>query len=161
MIRATLVTLAVALVAACAPAASPPLPAAPPAPDEVADLVLTGGPILTMRAEAPRAEALAIRGAHVVAVGTAAEVGRFVGPATRVIDLHGRTVTPGLVDAHCHLYGLGEALEELPLRGLRSTADVAGVVTLKGTGPADAKAEAEKAVKVPGVSKVDNQIVVK
>jgi osmotically-inducible protein OsmY len=36
-----------------------------------------------------------------------------------------------------------------------------GVVTLKGTGPADAKAEAEKAVKVPGVSKVDNQIVVK
>jgi osmotically-inducible protein OsmY len=36
-----------------------------------------------------------------------------------------------------------------------------GVVTLKGTGPADAKAEAEKAVKVPGVSKVDNQITVK
>ncbi len=37
----------------------------------------------------------------------------------------------------------------------------AGVVTLKGTGPADAKAEAEKAVKVPGVTKVENQIVVK
>jgi predicted amidohydrolase YtcJ len=81
-----------------------------------------------MRPDAPRAEAVAIRGARITAVGSADEVRRFVGPATRVIDLHGRTVTPGLVDAHCHLHGLGESLESLSLRGLGSVAAVAEAV---------------------------------
>jgi predicted amidohydrolase YtcJ len=44
----------------------------------------------------------------------------LIGPRTRVVELKGRTVTPGLVDAHCHLYGLGIALETLSLRGQKS-----------------------------------------
>jgi predicted amidohydrolase YtcJ len=128
MIRASLAALALSLLtAACAGSAAPPVQTTSP-PAEVADLVLTGGEILTMQPEAPRAEALAIRGARIAAVGSDAEVRRWVGPATRVIDLHGRTVTPGLVDAHCHLYGLGEALEALPLRGMDRVEAVAQAV---------------------------------
>jgi predicted amidohydrolase YtcJ len=115
------------LAAACSSGDALPVQTATP-PVEVADLVLTGGVILTMRPEAPRAQALAIRAARIAAVGSDAEVRRWVGPATRVIDLHGRTVTPGLVDAHCHLYGLGEALESLSLRGVASVGAVAQAV---------------------------------
>lgn len=125
MLRSPLaLSAALTLLAACA---GNPTPATTPS-IEPADLVLTGGSILTMRPEAPRAEAVAIRGQVIAAVGTAADVNRFVGPATRVVDLHGRTVTPGLVDAHAHLYGLGEALESLSLRGLASVEAVAKIV---------------------------------
>jgi hypothetical protein len=118
----------VSLLAACAsttpgPAGSPRAPAG-----DAADLVLTGGLVLTMRPEAPRAEAVAIRGDRIVAVGSAAEVRAFVGPHTRVLDVHGQTVLPGLVDAHCHLYGLGRSLEELSLRGMKSPEAVAASV---------------------------------
>jgi hypothetical protein len=87
----------------------------------------------------PRAEAVAVRGGRIAAVGSAAEVSALVGPGTRVIELGGRTVTPGLVDAHCHLYGLGVALETLSLRGLGSAAAVAEAVR----GAAAARAEGE------------------
>jgi predicted amidohydrolase YtcJ len=93
--------------------------------DEAADLVLTGGLIHTMQPEMPRAEAVAIRGGRVAAVGSAGDVSALIGPSTRVIELHGRAVTPGLVDAHCHLYGMGTSLETLDLRGLRSPERVA------------------------------------
>jgi hypothetical protein len=124
------------LLAACAGGSPPALPSAP---SGAAEIVLTGGAILTMVPGAPRAEALAIRAGKIAAVGSAAAVGRFIGPATRVIDLHGRTVTPGLVDAHCHLHGLGEALEELSLRGAASAAAVAQLVAdaAKGRAPGE------------------------
>ncbi len=80
-----------------------------PAP---ADLVLTNGKILTVDAADSIARAVAVRGHVLVAVGSAERVGAYVGPATTVIDLHGRTVTPGLIDSHVHfseaaaLYGV-------------------------------------------------------
>lgn len=98
------------------------------APAEPADLVLTGGSIYTMTPDRPRAEALAVRGQRIAAVGTAAEVRAWIGPQTHVIELGGRSVTPGLTDAHCHLYGLGEALETLSLRGIKSQAAIAEAV---------------------------------
>ncbi len=104
----------------------PPGPRAQPAAP--ADLVLTGGTVMTMAPEQPRAEAVAVRGGRIAAVGSAAEVGALIGPGTKVIDLHGRPVTPGLVDAHCHLYGLGASLEALALRGMKSPAEVAEAV---------------------------------
>ena len=67
-----------------------------------ADLILTNGRVLTVDAADSVAEAIAIAGGHIVAVGPAADVGRAAGPATRTIDLHGRAVTPGLIDAHAH-----------------------------------------------------------
>lgn len=74
----------------------------------------------------PRATAIAIAGDRIVAVGNDAEI-RALG-APREIALAGKTVTPGLVDAHCHLYGLGMDLERVSVRQLDSAEAVAQVV---------------------------------
>src|SRR5205823_6052693 len=92
----------------------------PGASSSGADVVLVGGDLWTMDPQHPRAEAAAWKGDRIVAVGDAATVRALAGPSTRVIDLHGRSATPGLVDAHCHLYGLGGDLENVSLRDLPS-----------------------------------------
>jgi predicted amidohydrolase YtcJ len=76
-------------------------PARRPA-DSAADLVLRGGRVATMDAARTFADALAVRDGRIAAVGADTVVGRWIGPRTRVIDLHGRTVTPGFGDAHVH-----------------------------------------------------------
>ena len=81
-----------AVVLACAEAG----PSAP------ADLVLTGGRVITLDGESRVAEAVAVRGDRVVAVGTVGEIEALAGPETERIDLAGRAVTPGLMDAHVH-----------------------------------------------------------
>ncbi|HKE14523.1 MAG TPA: amidohydrolase [Kofleriaceae bacterium] len=85
-----------------------------------ADLVLVGGAIMTMDSQRPQASAVAVRGDRLVAVGSDADVRAWIGSETRVIDLHGRGVTPGLTDTHAHLSGLGAALESVSLRGAPS-----------------------------------------
>ena len=103
------------LVAACG-GAQPAREAA------AADLVLVGGDVITMDPEQPAARAVAIDDGRIVAVGDDAGVRGWIGEGTRVIDLAGRTVTPGWVDGHCHLYGLGLSLENVSLRGLDKAA---------------------------------------
>lgn len=76
-------------------------------PSKPADLVLRHGIVLTVDANDSVAEAVAIRDGRVIAVGTDASVGGMVGPKTRMIDLAGRTVTPGLIDTHAHLLSSG------------------------------------------------------
>lgn len=71
-------------------------------PDAPADVIVTGGHVRTQDPSAPRAEALAIRGGRFVAVGSAREVDALRGPATRVVDMHGGMVVPGMADAHVH-----------------------------------------------------------
>jgi predicted amidohydrolase YtcJ len=67
-----------------------------------ADLVLTGGHVHTVDRARPRAEAVAVHGERIVAVGSVAAVAPFVGPRTRVVDLAGRLLLPGFQDAHVH-----------------------------------------------------------
>src|SRR5580704_5179461 len=66
------------------------------------DLILINGKILTVDAKDSIAEAVAIAKSKIVAVGTTANIQRQAGPATRVVDLHGLTATPGLIDTHGH-----------------------------------------------------------
>ena len=66
------------------------------------ELILTGGRIFTADPARPWAEALAIRGSRIVAVGTTDSLRRLAGPRTRMRDVGGRTVIPGLNDAHAH-----------------------------------------------------------
>ena len=73
-----------------------------------ADLVVVDASIVTMVPGAPRAAALAVRGDRIVAVGTEAEIRALAGPATRVLDLDGRLVTPGFIEGHGHFMSLGE-----------------------------------------------------
>jgi predicted amidohydrolase YtcJ len=68
-----------------------------------ADLVLTGGNVLTLAKDGRKASALAVRGERIAGVGRDEDVRRSVGPRTRVIELGGRTVMPGLTDGHAHL----------------------------------------------------------
>jgi predicted amidohydrolase YtcJ len=70
---------------------------------QVADHIWTGGPILTMNDNAMRAEAVAEAGGRILAVGTRADVMKMKGPKTRLVDLKGRTLLPGFVDAHGHV----------------------------------------------------------
>ena len=97
------------------------LPAQQPAS---ADLILTGGRIYTVDENRPVAEAMAVAGGKVLFVGS--ERGALVhrGAATRVVDLDGRTVIPGMIDAHVHLLNLGTALRNVNLVGTRSYDEV-------------------------------------
>jgi hypothetical protein len=74
-----------------------------------ADLVLLNGVIYTVNQAQPRAQALAVQGERIVAVGTTSEIRSWVGEKTRVIDLHGRLALPGFNDAHIHLANGGQA----------------------------------------------------
>ena len=67
------------------------------------DLVLTNGKIFTSNTRQPYVEALAIRGESIIAAGTSKEISALVGPQTRQLDLGGRTVIPGINDAHNHV----------------------------------------------------------
>ena len=77
--------------------------AAPAAAQPAADSIWSGGPILTMNDQAMRAQAVAVAGGRIVAVGSASEVMKLKGPATQMVDLGGRTLVPGFVDAHGHV----------------------------------------------------------
>ncbi|WP_272423377.1 amidohydrolase [Polyangium jinanense] len=127
LLAATLAPLALGCGAAPTPS---------PQSQNPADFVLLGGAVRTLDPARPQATAIAVRGDRIVAVGTDAEVGAFVGPETRVERLSGRAVIPGLVDGHCHLHGLGVALESLDVRGKKSPEDVAQLVAAEAKGRA-------------------------
>ncbi len=67
-----------------------------------AEMILVNGKIITLNPQSLIAQAVAIEQGRVVAVGTNEQIRAYAGPATRVIDLRGRTVIPGLVDSHIH-----------------------------------------------------------
>jgi predicted amidohydrolase YtcJ len=83
--------------------------------EQPADLVLMGGRIVTMDGARPEAEALAARGATIVALGSEADINTFVGPDTEVVDLEGGLAVPGLIEGHGHFLGLGRARMQLDL----------------------------------------------
>ena len=76
--------------------------ATPAAAQTPADIILVNGKIVTVDDRFTIAEAIAIRGQRIVAVGSNAEIGKLRGPQTRTIELAGRTVIPGLIDNHSH-----------------------------------------------------------
>jgi len=73
-----------------------------PLPDVVATVILHGGPVITMDPEIGIVDAVALDGDQILAVGDAQRILTLAGADTVVIDLHGRTVLPGLIDAHGH-----------------------------------------------------------
>jgi predicted amidohydrolase YtcJ len=109
-----------------------PRPRAQPRPAEGAEagartaatLVLVGGKVHTLDPAQPTATAVAIAGDRIVEVGTDEAVGLRIGPNTKVIDLGGKTVLPGLADAHLHLFGLGSRGRIVDLTATRSIKDV-------------------------------------
>ncbi len=92
------------------------------------DLVMLNGKIVTVDDRFTVAQALAIRGQRIVKVGTTAEIDGLKGPATRVIDLAGRTVIPGLIDNHAHWVRAAEH-NELRFDGVTSRARALEMLT--------------------------------
>src|SRR5262245_32239367 len=86
-----------------------------------ADIVLTNGTVITVDARDSVAQAVAIRGSKIVFVGSSADARKFVGEKTEVIDLRGRTATPGLIDTHVHF---SEPADNLDLGDCRTMAEV-------------------------------------
>lgn len=84
-----------------------------------ADILIENGRVLTMNAEAPRAEAVAIAGDRILAVGSRDELAGLAGPGTRRIDAQGGTVLPGLTEAHLHLFPGAFGMRFLHLDGVQ------------------------------------------
>jgi len=97
-----------------------------PATPAAADLILTNGKIITVDVRDSVAKAIAIRDGKIVAVGTDEEIRKLASKNARIIDLHGRTATPGLIDTHCHF----DATDELYAINLSAVKSVAEAVEL-------------------------------
>lgn len=89
-----------------------------------ADLVIHGGPIYTVDDARPSAGLVAVRDGRIVHVGDAADSSNWIGTATRVIDLNGRTLIPGFVEGHGHFYGTGLKQLQVDLTGTGNYAEV-------------------------------------
>jgi hypothetical protein len=98
---------------------------AQPAP---ATLVLQNGKVVTVDAAMPEAQAIAIRGDRIVAVGTNDSIKQFVGPSTRVIDLRGQLAVPGLIESHGHFMGLGQSKVTLDLMDVKDWGEIVSMV---------------------------------
>ncbi|MGI6855878.1 amidohydrolase [Mesorhizobium sp. 1B3] len=89
-----------------------------------ATIVLRNGKVLTVDASFRIAEAIAIEGDRIVSVGSDADVDRWTGAETQVIDLEGRTVVPGLVDSHIHMRSNAASQFSLPFDDATCIADM-------------------------------------
>jgi len=144
MTRNPIFWLLVWLVSGCSDSGAP----VSSEPVLVADLILTNGRVYTFSwsdpdAEGqpgidapqvdgvwrPDAEAVAVAGGMLLEVGTAAAVAARAGPDTRVIDLAGATVLPGLVESHGHYHELGEQAERVDVSSARSVSEMADLLT--------------------------------
>ncbi len=94
-----------------------------PSNPEPVDLVFINGNIYTVNDKQPHAEAVAVKGDRIVFVGSNAAAKKYQGANTRVVDLHGATVVPGMTDAHYHFLGVGQREMNLNLEGITNLED--------------------------------------
>lgn len=78
-----------------------------PAPEQIADAIYSGGDIITMNDSQPVAEAIAIKDGKILAVGNKADIEKYKGNSTRIVNLNGKTLLPGFLDAHGHVFNAG------------------------------------------------------
>jgi predicted amidohydrolase YtcJ len=102
----------------------------PRANSDPSDLILVNGKIITVDARDSIAQAIAVHDGKIVAVGTNDEIREHAPQGARVIDLHGRTATPGLIDTHCH-FDETESLYAIELSKIKSVAEAVDLVRQK------------------------------
>ena len=124
--RATFFVLG--LIAAAAQAAPQP-----------ADLIVHDARIHTVDATHPQVVAMAVRDGRIVFVGSEREAMSLRGAKTRLLDLDGKTVIPGMIDGHAHLLGLGQGLQTIDLRGTTSYDAVIAKVVERRDGTANGR----------------------
>ena len=92
--------------------------------EDPADLVLHGGKIVTIDESQPQAQALAVRGDRIVAVGSDRQIQPLIGDQTQVIDLQGKLAVPGFIEGHGHFVGLGQSMMTLDLTQAETWEDI-------------------------------------
>jgi predicted amidohydrolase YtcJ len=96
-----------------------------------ANLVLTNGKVITVDSKDSTSEAIAVYSGRIIKVGSNRRVEKYIGQETRVIDLEKRTVTPGLIDVHCHFANGGTSkvyVMDLRYPNVKSISDALKVV---------------------------------
>src|SRR6187402_1111831 len=96
-----------------------------PAP---ATLVLRNGKIVTVDAARPEAQAIAVRGDRIAAVGSNESIQQYIGPSTQVIDLQGQLAVPGLIESHGHFMGFGQSKLTLDLMDVKDWNEIVSMV---------------------------------
>ena len=94
------------------------------AAEQPADIVLTHARIYTVNPKQAWAEALAVRGGKIVAVGTESEISAYRGASTQVVDAGGRLVLPGFTDCHVHFVDGSIGLTQVDLNGANTVAEI-------------------------------------
>jgi len=119
MIRKAVLGFVLALVGPASPQQTQVVPA---------DLVLTNGRVVTVDDAVPEAQAIAMAGDRIAALGSSAEIRRYIGPSTHVIDLQGQLAIPGFIDGHAHFTGVGDAQLNLKLMPTTSWEQIVAMV---------------------------------
>jgi predicted amidohydrolase YtcJ len=114
-------------LAACSDAPPPATEPAGPVPG----LVLYNGNVLTLDPDQPEAEAVAIRGDRIVAVGSSTGVRALAGEDTQSQNLFGRTLVPGFIDAHVHFVGIGQRLLRIDASAMTRKQDILDAVAAR------------------------------
>ena len=93
-----------------------------------ADLVLLNAKVVTLESGAPDAQAIAIAGSRIAAIGSSADMKPHAGPKTQFIDLKGQLVIPGFMEGHGHFTGVGTAQLQLNLMKVKSWDEIVAMV---------------------------------
>ncbi|HEY0872133.1 MAG TPA: amidohydrolase [Vicinamibacterales bacterium] len=102
--------------------------AAPEQATTPAELVITNGKVVTVEDGAPEAQAVAASGGKIVAIGSNADIKKYIGPATEVIDVKGQLVIPGFIEGHGHFTGIGTAELGLKLMNAKTWDEIVAMV---------------------------------
>jgi len=95
---------------------------------EKADMIIHNGKIYTMNDLMPTTESVAIRNGKIIALGKYRDLDDLITPRTKIINLNGAMMTPGLIEGHGHFYGLGLAKMQLDLSTAESYAELVSMV---------------------------------
>ena len=116
------------------------------------DLLFTNGKVVTVDERFTIAQAVAVKGDRIVAVGSSQEMAKLAGPGTRTIDLRGRTAIPGLIDNHLHLLRAGNTWElELRWDGVYSRKQaIEWFATTNGSSIGEVTSEVDRYCAWPG-----------
>ncbi|MGB4844786.1 MAG: amidohydrolase [Ferruginibacter sp.] len=96
--------------------------------ETIADMVLQNGQIYTVNKDQPNAEALAVKDGIIIFTGSNADVKKYVGKNTELIDCKGQFVMPGFIEGHGHIYGLGSSLVNLNLMKAKNWDEIVAMV---------------------------------
>jgi len=125
--RFAIATIVMLLASAC----SAPTNDGDDAPDiEPADLIFVGGTIASIDPAIGSAEAIAINGSKITAIGSDEAIARYIGPETETIELDGRFVMPGFIEGHGHFMGFGQALQILDFSRAENWDDIVTMVAI-------------------------------